>query len=365
MYAAETAKKAGIKKAGSLSNIIIDRSGDFFITGYFSGTLNLGAFSAKGYVDEQSYIIARLDSKGRLKWADHIPCSDNATGLALSQDSDGNIFVAGSFSGTMQEFSTLGKSDVFIARYTPTGERIWLQSLKLDSLPSSSGMIYTAIFSKSGKKEQVRLAEYAADFKDYGLFVNDKSVIMNGMPDNTLVPATGPLAMNSMTGINFPELLKKEYDLYLSKQTDRAVAGLFALTGLVRQNGMELSGNEVIKALDKYNPLFRKKYPTMYRLIGTISSIRNSDNIITIRTKNSIDLHVDKLRITDDARLRVSILPDGNAQIDALSGVKVGKMVVWYPLNFIRAYARTGNLLFDYDNDHSQTTLNVRKDILN
>jgi hypothetical protein len=363
--AREVAKKAGIRKAGSLENIVIDRSGDFFVTGYFAGTINLGSFSAKGYVDAQSYIVARLDAKGRLQWADHIPCSDNATGLAISQDSEGNLFVAGSFSGTMQEYSTNGKGDIFIARYTPTGERIWLQRARLDSLTSTSGMIYTAIFSKYGKKEQVRLAEYTADFKDYGLFVTGNSVIMNGIPDNTLVPATGPLALNNMTGVNFPELLKKEYDLSLSKQTDRAVAGLFALTGLVRQNGMELSGNEVIKALDKYNPLFRKKYPTIYRMIGAISSINNTDNIITIRTKNGTDLQVDKLRIADEARLRVSLLADGNAQIDAISGVKVGKMIVWYPLNFIRAYARTGDLLFDYDTDHSQAKINVRKDILN
>jgi hypothetical protein len=63
--------------------------------------------------------------------------------------------------------------------------------------------------------------------------------------------------------------------------------------------------------------------------------------------------------------LRISILPDGNARVDALSGVKVGKTIIWYPLNFIRLDAKTGDLLFDYDDDHSQARMNVRRDILN
>ena len=128
---------------------------------------------------------------------------------------------------------------------------------------------------------------------------------------------------------------------------------------------MVIPGNVLQKTLDKYNPGFRKKCPNIYKQIGKVSVLKNSDNIVTIQTENGADVNFDKLRISNNARLRVSMLPGGNARIDAVSGIKVGKLVVWYPLNFIEVYNKTGDLLFDYDDDHSQARLNMRKDILN
>ena len=103
----------------------------------------------------------------------------------------------------------------------------------------------------------------------------------------------------------------------------------------------------------------------MYKLIGRVSFIKNSNNIITIMTENGGDVLFDKLKLTNNSQMRVSLLPDGNAQVDAITGIKVGKLVVWYPLNFVKIYSKTGDLLFDYDSDHSQAKMNMRKDILN
>jgi hypothetical protein len=50
--------------------------------------------------------------------------------------------------------------------------------------------------------------------------------------------------------------------------------------------------------------------------------------------------------------------------VDVLGGIKVGKAIVWFQLNYIKLYRNNGNVLFDYDNDHSQITLNMQKDML-
>jgi hypothetical protein len=42
----------------------------------------------------------------------------------------------------------------------------------------------------------------------------------------------------------------------------------------------------------------------------------------------------------------------------------VGKMVVWFTLNFIQMDRFTGNLLFDYDNSHMQLDMNLKEDII-
>ncbi len=363
--ATELAAKAGIRKAGSTPNVVIDPSGNFFVTGYFAGTLDLGAFHGKTYVDGQAYIVARLDKEGKLLWADHIPCTDNATGLAINQDNQGNLFVAGSFTGKMLEFNTGTNSDVFLARYTATGDRLWILKGGLDTLPPNSGLIYSLEFGKNGRKENVRVVEYSPTYDNFGLFDNENSIVYNGYFPNTLVPATATLALHSSAELNYADLLKKEYDRFVSRETDKAVAGLFAISNIIGNTGMVIAGKDVQQAFDKYNPTFRSKCPNIYGLIGKVSFMKNSNNIITITTENGKDVVFDKLKLTNNSRLRVSILPDGNARVDAISGIKVGKMVIWYQLNFVKVFGKTGDLLFDYDKDHSQAKMNIKKDILN
>jgi hypothetical protein len=361
----EIALKAGIKKASNTQNLVFDKKGDFYVTGFFSGTFTMDSFLAKGFVDAQSYIVARINAQGRLLWADHIKCSDNAAGLSVELDPQGNLFVAGSYSGSMGEMRSGKNSDVFLAKYAATGERKWICKAGLDTIPQGSGLIYSLGFDKNGKKEQVRIVEYSSSYAGYGLFVTDTSVIFNGAIQNTLVPLATSLEVNATTELDYTEMLKKEYDQYISRQTDRAVAGLFAISSIIRTAGMVISGKDVQKAFDKYNPGFKVKYPNMYKLIGKVTFMRNSNNIITILTENGNDVLFDKLRLSNNSQMRISIMPDGDAQVDALTGVKVGKLVIWYPLNFVRVFSKTGDLLFDYDHDHSQARMNLRKDILN
>jgi hypothetical protein len=58
------------------------------------------------------------------------------------------------------------------------------------------------------------------------------------------------------------------------------------------------------------------------------------------------------------------MLPTGDAKIEILGGVKVGKAFIWFPLNFVKLIRATGDVLFDYDDDHSQVTLNMKKDMI-
>ncbi|MFO8128335.1 MAG: hypothetical protein R6T99_00340, partial [Bacteroidales bacterium] len=61
---------------------------------------------------------------------------------------------------------------------------------------------------------------------------------------------------------------------------------------------------------------------------------------------------------------KINGYPSGDAQINVLSGIEVGKLVVWFNLNFIRMFKLNGDLLFDYDSDHTQKLMNLKEDIL-
>jgi len=62
--------------------------------------------------------------------------------------------------------------------------------------------------------------------------------------------------------------------------------------------------------------------------------------------------------------MKIVPLPDGNHRIDMLSGIQVGKYFVWYDLNYIKMFRESGDLLFDYDDDHTHKIFNLKKDIL-
>jgi len=58
------------------------------------------------------------------------------------------------------------------------------------------------------------------------------------------------------------------------------------------------------------------------------------------------------------------MLEGGDARIEVLSGVRVGKAFWWYDLNHILLYKNNGNLMFDYDVDYEMAVKNLKFDIL-
>jgi hypothetical protein len=178
-------------------------------------------------------------------------------------------------------------------------------------------------------------------------------------------PSSKTAGFASMAAEASPELLKKENDVLLANGVDKGIAGLIAAINLIGVEGVILSGKNTQSALDKYNPAFKKNSPNIYANLGKINFVKKANGIITIMTENGDDIQIDKIKVKNKANISISTMPAGNLQFDVLSGIKVGKMVVWYDLNFIRLFSADGNLLFDYDKDHSQQKVNVNKDILN
>jgi len=120
----------------------------------------------------------------------------------------------------------------------------------------------------------------------------------------------------------------------------------------------------VQEALNKYNPAFSTSYPDIYENISKLNFIKNSEGIITIKTKNQKDISIYMMKVADNAKMKVSGAGSGDARVDVLSGMRVGKALWWYNVNHLMLYKDTGNVLFDYDSDNTRTLVNLREDIL-
>ncbi len=364
----------GGRRGNNQRDVAINSNGDIFVTGYFSEKLTSPdmKINLKGAPEKRTAFVAAFSRNMQPKWAYAFSSEKDATGFSLLPDPDENLVIAGSFAGalTLQNKkieSAENQNDAFVASFTPRGQLLWLEKTGLDSRHNNNAMAYSARITLQGK---VSGMHYYNDPRDNisGLFLDgEKGLVLTGTFGNTsgLIMDDAP-ALASGASMSYADLLiQRNRELIQKENIESSIAGLFAAIQLSKTDGAVFPGSAAQEALKKANPGFASTFPETFANIGQINFLKNKSGIIEIRTKGGNDVYFDKLRIRDGSTVRVKTLSNGDEQIDILSNIHVGQAIVWYPLNFIRLYSRSGDLLFDYRRNNSQTTLNLKKDILN
>ena len=195
-----------------------DASGNVYIIGNFAGTadFNPGAgvanLTASGTYD---IFIAKYNSAGDYVWAKRLGGSGEDAGNAIAVDGSGNVFIAGSFTGTA-DFSlgtgtainktATGMYDAFVAKYDGNGNHIWsyngggihgdlVSNLVLDA----SGNVYVSgimasdmNFDPAGAAPSLNIADgalFMVKYTNSGSYVWGKNMAASG----------GTLNVNVMT----------------------------------------------------------------------------------------------------------------------------------------------------------------------
>lgn len=107
----------------SLSN------GNVYITGTFQGG-NFSGVSLPPYGGRDIF-VAKMTTGGVFQWIRKAGGSGEDQGYGISNDPGGNVYVTGFFTGTANFSGTYitskGGTDVFIAKYNPSGGLIWVK----------------------------------------------------------------------------------------------------------------------------------------------------------------------------------------------------------------------------------------------
>lgn len=370
----ELARKAGGQRGDNLRDIVFDESDNAYLTGYFTGSLNFGKISLSGIPDQRSVFIAKFDKSGNAVWAKKASGTDNASGFSILYDPSGDVYISGSFGGIIDFENGLsslqcmeGLSDVFIARFSNSGQFKWALKVGLDTYPQENYLTYLAKCSKDGVSKGTAFYNENEGFSNFGLQTGPMGMLyLTGNFQKSTGAAVGMLALNTneMKNFNIIESLKQESDKLVAAKYEKNIAGVFSVMNHMKLSGVKISGEDVRLVLDKYNPGFKKLYPEIYNNFGKINIMLNSDGIIKLETIDGSSVIFDKLKINSGATLKITALQSGDAQLDVMSGISVGKMVIWFDLNYVKLYKLNGNLLFDYDTDHTQKTMNLKADIL-
>lgn len=123
----------------NLGYSVIDATGNVYLAGTFGGTLDYdpgpGSIPVTSIGDVDAF-VSKLDSAGNLLWAIQLgsPGADRAEYVTV--DALGNVYVTGSFSGTVDfdpgpgtaSLTAAAGTDAFVAKYDANGSYVWATS---------------------------------------------------------------------------------------------------------------------------------------------------------------------------------------------------------------------------------------------
>jgi len=117
-----------------------DNAGNLYTTGYFAGRVDFdlgpGINNLNSSGSNDAFIL-KTDAASNLIWAKQLGSTLNDKGNFIKLDASGNVYVTGSFSGTVDfdpgpgifNLTSAGGSDLFILKLDAAGNFIWAKRL--------------------------------------------------------------------------------------------------------------------------------------------------------------------------------------------------------------------------------------------
>ncbi len=131
---AEWIEQLGTSGVDESKRVATDSNGNVYISGYTSGSLNgtnAGSFDAW---------IAKYDGQGNLLWTKQFGTSESDISSGVATDSNGNVYISGSTSGSLNGGTNAGSGDAWIAKYDTQGNLLWTEQLGSSGRDDSNGV---------------------------------------------------------------------------------------------------------------------------------------------------------------------------------------------------------------------------------
>lgn len=126
------AQSAGGNGADRGNGVAHDQQGNVIVVGFFSETATFAPGVQLTSAGGADGFVAKYTSAGTLLWVKPIQSLGEETARSVTTDRQNNILVTGSFADTTVfapgvTLTSVGSTDVFLAKYTPGGELLWVR----------------------------------------------------------------------------------------------------------------------------------------------------------------------------------------------------------------------------------------------
>jgi uncharacterized repeat protein (TIGR01451 family) len=131
-----------------LINIAADPLGNIYLTGYFNDTIRIeGVYTLNATSSSADIFLIKLNPEGQALWAHALGGPYKDEGHSLATDDDGNVYLSGLFSDTVDfnpgagvfELATKSdQNDMFLLKLNANGQFGWVKHMKTGTEPGSS-----------------------------------------------------------------------------------------------------------------------------------------------------------------------------------------------------------------------------------
>lgn len=344
----ELASRLGARRGGSNQDVIFDQQKRALITGYFT--------------DKSSYFpfIARFSPDNSLQWIRKFEGDGKAVAFAITKVNDDEIYVAGSFSGKLimdgiEIQSGIGETDLFFAQFSQNGELIWMNNAGISSSLHDISLTYMVKFDRSGEDISTQWSnEDERNIKTGFGDTKDNKLYFIGSENST--PGMVSLSWIANNSDILAEIYK-EYKLLIGSKCHQKVAGIISVMKMLQKTESEVAGIQLQKLITRYNPSFPVNNPWLFKEIGVIKQFKNVNGNLLLRTIDGKPAIFENLRLEDGARFNLSVLGNGDLSIGVISGFHTIVNQVIFPLNSLLVDCSSGNIMLDYDFDHTLKTV--------
>ena len=123
------AKRFGNNLTDMGNSIAVDSGNNILITGYFQDSIDFGDGRLFAYDSFPDAFVLKLSSSGAILWSEAFGGAYYDYGQGIAVDSNANVLVTGHFMDSIDlgggRIFSRGGSDIFIAKYSPSGNYLW------------------------------------------------------------------------------------------------------------------------------------------------------------------------------------------------------------------------------------------------
>jgi hypothetical protein len=358
----------GANHGSNKNDIVFDQNNNAYITGYFTDTLKYNGY-IKSVNKSNDLFVAKYGTDNKPIWIKTFGGPGNDLGFNIKLDDKNDIFISGltdkEITFGTDKISLDQNNDIFIAKLSNSGTPLWIEGSGLQNSKQTDNNVFTTCVSSSGIFKNLRLFPENEGYRDFGLNIDPTgdvfftgSLLANGGLKSK------DIKFNDYASFDIIDLYKQEASKLSSQQYHQSLIGILSVMNLINSTELTIPGNKVQEVLNKYNPSFKKTNSSVYENLGKVDFIKNNKGIIVIRSKTGEPVNFSYMKVGNEAKIRIFSYNTGNTQVEVLNGISVGKSIIWYNLNFIKMMKQSGDLIFDYDNNHSQKKIEV-KELLN
>jgi hypothetical protein len=164
------------------NGVAVDGDGNVIAVGSFSESLQIGGFTLTSAGSSDAFVIKLDGITGAVMWARRFGGLDGEGGRSVRTDAANNIYVMGSFDGTVDfgggELRSAGGSDMFVLKLTATGDHVWSRRFGgVGDEPGSDLSVRGSAVAIVGSQDQ-SMAVGSLLLPHLGYFYSDVYVVM-------------------------------------------------------------------------------------------------------------------------------------------------------------------------------------------